>query len=367
MMETSFPIRVLVVDDSAVMRSLLRAVLATCAEIELAGMAQDGPEALEAIERLNPDLVLLDIEMPRMDGLEVLAEIRARGRHVKVIMCSTLTRRGAGITLEALARGAVDYVAKPSAQNGVRDGIAALARELLPKIQALFPSRSGPSPVSRTSTPSVVRPVQRSIGGSSASVAPSVVLVGVSTGGPAALEKFLPAISEDFPLPILIVQHMPRLFTALLAERLDGLCRLSVREAEAGAQPAAGVVHLAPGDWHMELSGSPEHCALRLNQAAPEQHCRPSVDVLFRSAVSVYRAGVLAVVLTGMGSDGLDGCRAVHSVGGRVLVQDRKSSAVWGMPGVVAEAGLADQVLPLEAMAGEITRLVGQQRRREPA
>jgi two-component system chemotaxis response regulator CheB len=359
--ETRPPIRVLVVDDSAVMRGLLRMTLATCPEIELAGMAVDGPAGLEAIERLKPDLVLLDIEMPRMNGLEVLAEMRVRNLGVKVIMCSTLTRRGAGITLEALARGATDYVTKPSAQHGVREGIETLSRELLPKIRALFSAHGQQSPSESACVP------LRTFSRSATSAPAGVLVVGVSTGGPAALEKFLPALPADFPLPVLIVQHMPPLFTVLLAERLNGLCQLSVHEARAGQTLYVGSVTLARGDWHMQAIGSAAHCSLRLTQAAPEQHCRPSVDVLFRSAVAVYGAGVLAVVLTGMGSDGLDGCRAVHAAGGRILVQDRETSAVWGMPGVVAEAGLADQVLPLELLAAEVVRSTMRHSRSKPA
>jgi len=356
-MRASIPIRVLVVDDSAVMRSLLRIILGACANIELVGMASDGPAGLEAVERMKPDLVLLDIEMPCMNGLEVLAEIRARGLDVKVIICSNLTRRGACTTLEALARGALDYVTKPSAQHGVREGIATLSRELLPKITALFPARSGQSLIELPPVPPLVSPGRPRIRVALECPAPRVLVVGVSTGGPAALETFLPALPADFPLPILVAQHMPRLFTALLAERLDGLCSLPVREVEPITQAEGGVAHLARGEWHMEAAGTPEHCLLRSTQGHPDEHCRPSVDLLFRSAASVYGAGVLSVILTGMGSDGLDGCRAVHAAGGRILVQDRQTSAVWGMPGVVVRAGLADQVLPLEAMAGEITRL----------
>ena len=344
------PIRVLVVDDSAVMRGLLRMTLATCPEVEIAGVAVDGLAGLEAIERLKPNLVLLDIEMPGMNGLEVLAEIRARNLPVKVIMCSTLTRRGAAITLEALARGATDYVAKPTAQHGVREGMETLSRELLPKVRALFPSREhgGQPEVARFPLPVPPQFLSPASAG--------VLVVGVSTGGPAALEKFLPALPADFPLPVLIVQHMPPLFIALLAERLNRLCKIAVREASACDGLRAGVVYLARGDWHMQIVGPSAHGSLRLTQASSEQHCRPSVDVLFRSAAAVYGAGVLAVVLTGMGSDGLDGCRAIHAAGGKILVQDRATSAVWGMPRVVAEAGLADQVLPLEALAAEVVR-----------
>ena len=347
------PIRTLIADDSAVMRGLLRMVLAECKEIELAGMAHDGVAALEAIKRLAPDLVLLDIEMPRMNGLEVLAEMRSRGHSAKVIMCSTLTRRGAGITLEALARGATDYVTKPSAQNGVREGIETLSRELLPKVRALFAV-----PRAHAALSSVIPVPPRSPGPapSRADASPRIVVIGVSTGGPAALERLLPALPGDFPLPVLIVQHMPQLFTSLLAERLDAVCRLRVREAVYGDRPEAGVIFLARGDWHMEIAGTAERCALRLTQAAPEHHCRPSVDVLFRSAAAAFGKGVVAVVLTGMGSDGLEGCRVVHHAGGKILVQDRQTSAVWGMPGVVAESGIADAILPLDAMAAEIVR-----------
>jgi len=358
--ERCLRIRVLAVDDSAVMRSLLRTALGTSPQIELVGTAQDGREGLEAIERLDPDLVLLDVEMPRMSGLDVLAEMRARRLRAKVILCSTLTRRGAGITLEALARGATDYVSKPIAQD-VSEGIAALRQELLLKIFALFPPEGWQCPVEfpyRSSLVSAYTDLR------SAST-PGVLVIGVSTGGPAALDMLLPALPPDFPLPILIAQHMPRLFTSLLAERLDRLCPFSVREAEAGAQIGRGCVYLARGDWHMEVVGTSARSLLRLHEGDSADECRPSVDLLFRSAAAVYGASVLALVLTGMGSDGLNGCRAVRAAGGRILVQDRPTSAVWGMPGAVAREGLADQVLPLESIAGEVTRFARQQGRRE--
>ena len=359
--QRSVPVRVLVVDDSAVMRSLLRTALSACSAVKVVGTGQDGPDALEAMVRLNPDLVLLDLEMPRMNGLEVLAEMRLRHLRSKVIVCSTLTRRGAGITLEALARGAADYVTKPVARN-VGEGVAALIRELEPRIFALFPPEGWQCPVEFSSRLPVPPPLPAQTGVASA---PGLLAIGVSTGGPAALERILPALPPDFPLPILIAQHMPRLFTGLLAERLNALCGLSVREAAPAVHLEPSVAYLARGDWHMEVTRSSGRESLYLHQNHSGEHCRPSVDLLFRSAASVYGAGVLAVVLTGMGSDGLDGCRAVRATGGRILVQDQRTSAVWGMPGAVARAGLADHVLPIEEIAGEVTRLSMMQGKRE--
>jgi two-component system chemotaxis response regulator CheB len=347
------PIRVLVADDSAVMRSLLRTALGASPRVELAGMAQDGREALEAIGRLDPDLVLLDLEMPRMNGLEVLAEMRARRMRAKVIVCSTLTRRGAGITLEALARGAADYVPTPVAQSA-SEGLNELSRELLPKVLALFP-REGWRCMLDIAPRVTPPPVLKQAG---AREPASVLVIGVSTGGPAALERMLPAFPADLPLSILVAQHMPRLFTGVLAERLNAACQLSVCEAQPGAQLEKGIAYIARGDWHMEVTRVSGRSLLRLHQGHVEEPCRPSVDLLFRSAVATYGAGVLAVVLTGMGSDGLAGCRAVRAAGGKILVQDRDTSAVWGMPGVVAGAGLADHVLPIEAIAEEVTRMV---------
>ncbi len=339
-------IRVLLADDSAVMRSLLRMVLESKPGIEIVAAAAGGEQALAEFDRLRPDLVLLDIEMPGMNGLDVVSAIRRRNRRVPVIMCSTLTWRGARITIEALSRGATDYVSKPAAQRGFREGMETLARELLPKILALLPPEPAPAPASRIAAASAPSPVP----------APRVVVLGVSTGGPAALETLLPKLPASFPLPILIVQHIPRLFTGLLAERLNSLCALRVREADSGVRPEPGVVDIARGDWHMELS---RDFRLRLNQNDLENFCRPSVDVLFRSA-SVATAGrVLGIVLTGMGSDGLAGCRAIRAAGGTIVVQDAATSIIWGMPGSVANAGLANRILPLDEIAGEMVRLAG--------
>jgi two-component system, chemotaxis family, protein-glutamate methylesterase/glutaminase len=335
-------IRVLIVDDSAVMRGLLRMVFDQCPRIEVAASSANGADGLADFDRVHPDLVLLDIEMPGMNGLEALSAIRKRDRRVPVIMCSTLTARGAQITLDALSRGATDYVTKPTAQRGVREGVETLASELIPKVLSLFAQ----APLLQAELRAAPVPP-------SASAAPRVVVIGVSTGGPAALEKLLPALPESFPLPVLIVQHMPALFTRLLAERLNSLCPLRVREAADGERAEPGTVTIARGDWHLELT---RDFALRLNQNPLENFCRPAVDVLFRSAAQAATGRVLGVVLTGMGSDGLAGCRAIRAGGGTVLAQDAASSVIWGMPGAVANAGLANRILPLDAMADELLR-----------
>lgn len=341
-------VRVLLADDSAVMRSLLRMVLEPQPCFEIVAAATNGREALATFERLRPDLVLLDIEMPGMNGLEALSGIRRHDRKVPVLMCSTLTWRGARITLEALARGATDYVTKPSAQTSLRQGVETLTRDLVPKILALFPRNQPRASVeSRAAIPSIPLP--------SPIHAPKVVVIGVSTGGPAALEVLLPKIPSGFPLPILVVQHMPRLFTGLLADRLNGLCSVRVREAAPDVRPEPGVVDIARGDWHLELA---RDFRLRLHQSDPENFCRPSVDVLFRSAALACSGRVLGIILTGMGSDGLAGCRAIRAAGGAVLAQDAATSVIWGMPGAVAQAGLASKILPLDAIPGEMLRLV---------
>ena len=356
--------RILIVDDSAVMRSLLRAVISSDSTLEVAGTAVDGVSALQAVESLRPDLVMLDVEMPVMDGVATLRELRAREHRVPVIMCSSLTQRGARVTIEALACGASDYVTKPAGQSDREAGIRALARELIPKVKALTrrlafePSRFSPPKVGGAMPAATPQPA---FGPSCAPESPpKVVAIGVSTGGPAALERVLPVFPGSFPLPILVVQHMPELFTGLLAERMNGHCSLNVREAVEGDSVLPGTIFVARGNWHMEIlaGASPLAAAtLHLTQAPPENHCRPAVDVMFRTAAAVYGGGVVAAVLTGMGSDGLAGSRLLRAAGSTVLAQDQATSAVWGMPGAVATAGLASRVLPLDAIAPEIVRL----------
>jgi two-component system chemotaxis response regulator CheB len=299
--------------------------------------------------------------MPVMDGLATLRKLRAGGHKMPVIMCSSLTQRGAKVTIEALACGASDYVAKPAGQSCREEACHALSLELIPKIQALtcqpqaspaavFPGALRP-PLILPLAPPKTQPITST---------PAALAIGVSTGGPAALDILLPALPASFPLPVLIVQHMPELFTRLFAERLNSRCPLHVREAAEGDPVRPGTIYIAKGNWHMEVLtgariGSPS--TLHLSQGPLENHCRPAVDVLFRSAAAAYGSGALAVVLTGMGSDGLLGCRMIREHGGSVLAQDQATSTVWGMPGAVSNAGLAHKVLPLNAIAPEILRL----------
>ena len=350
--------RILIVDDSAVMRSLLRSVVCADARLEVAGTAADGESALSAIETLHPNLILLDVEMPVMDGLDTLRKMRARGHRIPVIMCSSLTQRGATVTIEALACGASDYVAKPTGQSSREAAMRTLSQDLLPKIHALT-SLSQPASYGtvRTLFPAAIAPLPKATPISSI---PTVLVIGVSTGGPAALDILLPNLPASFPLPVLIVQHMPELFTKLLAERLNGRCPLQVREGVEGEPVRPGSIYIAKGNWHLEVLAGARiglPATLHLSQGALENHCRPAVDVLFRSAAAVYGSGALAVVLTGMGSDGMIGARLIREQGGSVLAQDQASSTVWGMPGSVATAGLAHKVVPLNLMASEILRL----------
>jgi two-component system chemotaxis response regulator CheB len=354
-------IRVLIVDDSAVMRSLLRSVLLSDSGLEVAGTAANGASALEILRLERPDLILLDVEMPVMDGLVTLRQLRARNYTMPVIMCSSLTQRGARVTIEALASGASDYVAKPCGQAGRESAIRALAQELIPKIHALtghLQARPAAAVAPRTVLPMPPAPPPAL----QMPAKPLVLAIGVSTGGPAALDVLLPELPAGFPLPVLIVQHMPEVFTRLLAERLSRRCGLRVSEAAEGTPATAGCIYIARGNWHMEAlpaarPGAP--VKIHLTQDPPENHCRPAVDTLFRSTARVYGSGVLAVVLTGMGYDGLAGSRIIREQGGSVLAQDQATSTVWGMPGAVAQAGLAYKVLPLAAIAPEILRVAG--------
>jgi two-component system, chemotaxis family, protein-glutamate methylesterase/glutaminase len=315
-------IRVLIVDDSVVIRKLLSDALCSCAEIEVVGTASSGTLALLKIPQLNPDVVTLDIEMPGLNGLQTLTEIRKLYPKLPVIMFSTLTERGAAVTLEALSLGASDYVTKPTNSASVASSMEQVRADLLNKMLGLaqLPKvYQGGSGVSRFQQSSGKGKVE-------------VLAIGTSTGGPNALVEVIPSLPADFPVPVLVVQHMPAVFTRLLAERLNSRSLLSVREGEAGQSLAAGEVWIAPGDFHMMAVQKGAQIVLGLNQEQPENSCRPAVDVLFRSVARTYGPNALALVMTGMGSDGARGASHIREAGGSVLVQDQASSVVWGMP-----------------------------------
>lgn len=363
-------IRVLVVDDSVVIRKIVTNVLGADSDIEVIGTAPNGRIALAKLPQLTPDLITLDVEMPEMNGLQTLAVLRKTHAKLPVIMFSTLTQRGAAATLDALALGASDYVTKPANVGGVTAGMQRIRDELIPKVKTfcshLLKSAEGatlrhgsggpassPGAIQPPSGPAFLAPPRFPLhaGGKI-----EVVVIGVSTGGPNALATLFPQWPASFPVPIVLVQHMPPMFTKLLAERLGAKSAVRVEEGTASMPLLPGRAIIAPGDFHMVVERDSAGVRVNLHQEPPENSCRPAVDVLFRSAARVFGPRILSVVLTGMGQDGLRGCEAVKAAGGQVFVQDEASSVVWGMPGVVAKAGLADKILPLSHLGVEILR-----------
>ena len=350
-------VRVLVVDDSVVIRRLVTHALGEDPTLEVVGSAPNGSIGLARVPQLNPDVITLDIEMPDMNGLEMLQRLRQTHKDVRVIMFSTLTERGASATMEALSLGADDYVAKASNAGSLDRSMASLRSELIPKIKQFFtieqerPIVASPAPapaVARTNGPLVVKPL----------FSPKAVAIGVSTGGPNALAIVMPAFPANFELPILIVQHMPPIFTRLLADRLQASSKLKIEEATEGATVEPGKVLIAPGNYHMRVHKNGLKTIVKLDQEPPENSCRPAVDVLFRSVHEAWGPAVISVILTGMGYDGLRGAEILKGAGACVIAQDEASSVVWGMPGAVVNAGLADAVVPLDCVVPEILRRV---------
>lgn len=343
------------VDDAVVVRKALSVAIAQDSDLEVAGTAVNGRVALAKVQALKPDIVLLDIEMPEMDGLETVRQLRKMGVGVPIIMFSTLTERGAGATLEALSLGATDYVTKPSNVN-MTATLETIARELVPKIRALCrlpevrPGSAGTEKPKPQVPPDLVLSRARLLS------PVQIVAIGVSTGGPDALARVLPSLPPNFPVPVVIAQHMPPIFTSLLASRLSTRSALPVRECVSGEPLLPGCAVIAPGDFHMVVDGREGLAVLKTHQGPKENFCRPSVDVLFQSIGRVYGARALAVVLTGMGQDGLKGCETLRGLGARIYVQDEATSVVWGMPGFVARSGLADKIIPLDQIGVEIVR-----------
>jgi two-component system chemotaxis response regulator CheB len=349
--------KVLVVDDSVVIRRLLCEVIASDPQLEVVGYAANGQIAMAMLDRVSPDIITLDIEMPVMDGLETLKAIRAKHRRLPVIMFSTLTERGAAATIDSLSFGASDYVTKPANVGSFGESKEQIRLVLIPKIKALCGIASFEGPCY---TPNrFPKPPNSKTRGSGRI---DVVAIGCSTGGPNALAEILPSFPPNFPVPILIVQHMPPAFTRFLAQRLDKFSELRVQEAVAGSIVEPGAVWIARGDFHMTVVREGSTVRIAINQDSPENSCRPSVDVLFRSLAEAYDCNVLTVVLTGMGQDGLKGCERLAVGGAQIVVQDEATSIVWGMPGFVAKAGLANAILPLAQLAPEIVRRVNSSR-----
>lgn len=344
-------IKVLVIDDSVTVRQLLADALGSDPEVTVVGAAPNGALGMTLLPRLQPDVIVLDIDMPVMDGLEFLQRVRPGYPKLPVIVFSTHTTHGAATTLQAMWFGASDYVAKPSAPD-FESAVGQARRELLPRIKA-FARREGartvaaPSPgiaLHPASIARIERPAPR----------PGAIAIGASTGGPRALAEVLGPLPADFPVPIVVAQHMPALFTRHLADGLESQCELRVREAEHGTLLEPGTVWIAPGDHHLTVGRDGGRLRLWLDQGPPENACRPSVNPLFRSVAATFGHTALGIVLTGMGQDGLEGAARIRAGHGQVLVQDEASSVVWGMPGAIARAGHADKVLRLDDIAEEL-------------
>ena len=340
----SAQLHVLVVDDSVVMRRIVARTLERDPAISRTTFASNGRLALAKLTESRPDLVVLDLEMPELDGFGTLAEIRRLDPKLPVVLFSSIDERVATATLEALSLGATAFVLKPSA-GALALSEAYVAEHLIPLIKALAAPRED-------------RPRPRTVRAPSEQPPVTALVVGVSTGGPDALVTLVNALPVDLPVPVLIVQHMPPMFTRLLAERLDRLGGLHVSEAQDGQVVEAGSVYIAPGDHHLELRREGQVVHVALSDGPPENSCRPAVDVLLRSAVDVYGAGVLAVVLTGMGHDGLRGCQAVRAARGQVVVQDPATAVIGSMPASVADAGLAHAVLPMDLLVPELVQRI---------
>ena len=370
-------IRVMVVDDSALVCGLLTRWIEAEAGLAVVAALRSGREAIEQLERADPDVVILDVDMPDMDGISALPHLMAKRRDLVVIMASTLTRRNAEVSMRALALGAADYIPKPEAAGEITTS-SSFHRELIEKIRALGSRRKWRSMQARAPHPAAaVSPARADLRHvASPEIAPTsehalvklrpfpvtmprVVLVGSSTGGPQALNSFIASLNGVIDAaPVLIVQHLPPTFTTILAEHLARASGRVTREAVAGEPVHAGQIYIAPGGRHMRVVRRDGTPSVALDDGPPVNFCKPAVDHLFSSAAEVWGPRSLAVVLTGMGSDGARGAADIVAAGGSVIAQDEATSVVWGMPGSVAHAGLCSAVLPLDQIAPRIVRLI---------
>lgn len=342
-------IRVLIVDDSAVIRGVLGRIIDAEQDMFVVTTATNGSVALDALRHTPIDVVLLDIEMPVMDGLTALPLILSQFPNTRVIMASSLTQKGAEVTMQAMALGAADFIAKPGSKTGsvalseisqeITSKVRAIGRSKVPGVAGVSKLRTGRAPVALLASRGPVAAIR-------------MIAIASSTGGPNALSELLSQLPVDFPIPILITQHMPALFTAMLAQRIERDTKRPCFEAKDGQAILPHHTYVAPGGSHMLVETREGLPYVRLTQTEPENYCRPAADPMLRSVASIYGASTLAVVLTGMGEDGLRGCQEVKARGGRIVVQDEASSVVWGMPGAVAHAGLASAISPLTGIAG---------------
>ncbi len=358
-------IRVLIVDDSAVVRGVLGRLVDAEPDMRVVTTASNGRDALDALRLHAADVVLLDIEMPVMDGFAALPLITARHPTVKVLVTSSRVSNPASAE-RVLSLGAVDVVHKPSARAAGVGGVTAAAAEMITKIRTIandghrtaikyVPAESRAPRESERLEPAAVGPAE----GTSDDFRPQVVALAASTGGPNALATVLSQLPSDFALPVLVTQHMPPIFTTMFAQRISREGKLPCSEARSGERLLPGHIYIAPGDHHLVVTGgsSVSSARLEVNQDAPEHHCRPAADPMFRSLAQVFGERVLGIVLTGMGEDGREGCRSIVAAGGRVAVQDAATSVVWGMPGSVVTAGIPCSILPLNAMSAHISSL----------
>ena len=374
----SRPIRVMIVDDALVARGFVKRWVDAEPDLELVGSLRDGREAIEKLEKINPDVVVLDVEMPDIDGITALPQLLKKKPDLAIIMASTLTRRNAEISMKALALGALDCIPKPEANE--RAASAEFRRELIDKIRHLGSRRSrrrvsarapmpAPAPaqlprVERSPelapalSPPIAKPHHVPAVRSLPRLPPRVLLIGASTGGPQALSEVISRVGAIADrVPVLITQHMPPTFTTILAEHLARVSGRVVREAVDGEPVVPGRVYLAPGGLHMRVRRQDGNAVIALDNGAPVHFCKPAVDPLFSSAAEVWGNAAFGVILTGMGSDGTDGAADIVAAGGAIIAQDEETSVVWGMPGSVAEAGLCSAVLPLNDIGPKIVRI----------
>jgi two-component system chemotaxis response regulator CheB len=357
-------LRVLIVDDTVTYRKIVSEVLAGCPDVEVVGTAANGKIALQRLDQQGADLLVLDLEMPEMSGQAVLEELRRRKSPAGAIMLSAFTAQGAAATLAALETGAFDFVLKPSGQS-MEANVQQLRRELSDKLTA-YARRHNVKQIlygkngNQGQCPAAANPAPRPPVSPPAAGPPQVIALGISTGGPKALTEIVPQLPANLPVPLLLVQHMPPVFTKSLADDLNRRTQLTVREGVDGQPVHGGEIWIAPGGRQMKVQRQNDEVVLRITDDPPENSCRPSVDYLFRSVAEVYGGRAVGVIMTGMGNDGSLGCRRLKHCGARIIAQDAATCVVFGMPREPIETGVADVVAPLGRIAAEIARLAGQ-------